>query len=60
MKEKSSALISVELAGLGARGDDSQATVTIKYVNESLTATAAAASGKDAPKTATPVKKEDL
>jgi hypothetical protein len=60
MKEKSSVVISAELAGATARGDDSQATVTIKYLNESLTAAAAAASGKDAPKTTSPVKKEDL
>jgi hypothetical protein len=58
MKEKSSVLISAELVGTTARGDDSQGTVTIKYVNESLTG--AAAGGKDAPKTTTPVKKEEL
>lgn len=60
MKEKSSVLISAEIAGVSARGDDSQGIVTIKYVNETLTGAAAAASGKEAPKTTTPVKKEDL
>ena len=60
MKDKSSVLISVELTGANARGDDSQGTVTIKYVNETLTGAAASASGKDAPKTTTPVKKEEL
>ena len=60
MKEKSSVLISAELAGTNAKGADSQGTITIKYVNESLTGAAAAASGKDAPKPATPVKKEEL
>jgi len=60
MREKSSVLISAELTGAGARGDDSQGTVTIKYVNETLTGAAAAANGKDVPKTAAPVKKEDL
>ena len=61
MKDKSSVLVSAELTGTGARGDDSQGTVTIKYVNETLTGAAAAANGKDAPKkTPTPVKKEDL
>ena len=59
MKDKSSVLISAELAGASARGDDSQGTVTIKYVNETLTGAAAAASGKPAPKTTT-VKKEEL
>ena len=59
MKEKSSVLISVELTGGNGRGDDSHGTVTIRYVNETL-AGAAAANGKDSPKTATPVKKEDL
>lgn len=60
MKDRSSVLISTELAGTGARGDDSQGTVTIKYVNETLTGAAAAANGKPAPKTTAPVKKEDL
>ena len=60
MKDKSSVLISVELAGANARGDESQGTVTIKYVNETLTGAAAAASGKEAPKTTSPVKKEEL
>ena len=60
MKDKSSVLISAELAGAGAKGDESQGTVTIKYVNETLTGAAAAANGKPAPKTPTPVKKEEL
>ncbi len=60
MKDKSSVLVSAELTGASPRGDDSQGTVTIKYVNETLTGAAAAAGGKDAPKTATSVKKEDL
>jgi hypothetical protein len=59
MKEKSSVLISAELSGAGAKGEDSQGTVTIKYVNETLTG-AAAANGKPAPKSTAPVKKEDL
>ena len=60
MKDKSSVLVSAEIAGASPKGDDSQGTVTIKYVNETLTGAAAAANGKDAPKTTTPVKKEDL
>lgn len=60
MKDKSSVLISAELAGGGAKGDDSQGTVTIKYVNETLTGAAAAANGKAAPKKTALVKKEDL
>ena len=59
MKEKSSVLISAELTGAAMRGgEESGGTVTIKYVNESLTGTAGG--GKDAPKTSAPVKKEDL
>lgn len=65
MKDKSSVLISAELAGASAKGDDSKGIVTIKYVNETLTGAVAAAAvaagkGKEAPKTAIPVKKEDL
>jgi hypothetical protein len=62
MKDKSSVLISAELAGaMGKRGvDDPQGTVTIRYVNETLTGAAAEADGKTAPKTTTPIKKEDL
>ena len=60
MKDKSSVLVSAEITGASPKGDDSQGTVTIKYVNETLTGAAAAANGKDAPKTTTPVKKEDL
>ena len=59
MKEKSSVLISAEITGAGPKGDEAQGTVTIKYVNESLTGTAAG-SGTSAPKTTTPLKKEDL
>ena len=61
MKDKSSVLVSAEIAGATTRGgEETGGTVTIKYVNETLTGAAAAASGKDAPKTTTPVKKEDL
>ena len=60
MKEKSSVVVTAELTGASAKGDDSQGIVTIKYVNETLTGAAAAASGREAPKTTTPVKKEDL
>jgi hypothetical protein len=60
MKEKSNVIISAELTGAGQRGDDSQGTVTIKYVNETLTGTAGGAGGKDGAKTTTPLKKEDL
>ena len=59
MKEKSVVLISAELTGVKARGgEDPNAAVTIKYVNETLTG--AAAAGKEAPKTTAPLKKEDL
>ena len=59
MKEKNSVLVSAELTGANKRGgEDAGGTVTIKYVNETLTG--AAAAGKDAPKTTTPLKKEDL
>ena len=61
MKERSSVLVSAELTGATARGgEETGGTVTIKYVNETLTGAAAAASGKPAPKTTTTVKKEDL
>lgn len=61
MKDKSSVLISAELTGVKARGgEDSNAAVTIKYVNETLTGTAGTSDGKPAPKTITPIKKEDL
>ncbi|MEO6787365.1 MAG: hypothetical protein ABI318_14630, partial [Chthoniobacteraceae bacterium] len=61
MKEKSVVLISAELTGVKARGgEDPNAAVTIKYVNETLTGTAGTADGKPAPKTITPIKKEDL
>ncbi len=59
MKEKNSVLISAEITGANKRGDDTAGTVTIKYVNETLTG-AAATGGKEPPKTATPLKKEDL
>ncbi len=62
MKEKNSVLISAEISGATMKGsDETGGTVTIKYVNETLTgAAAAAANGKPAPKTTAPVKKEDL
>lgn len=62
MKEKNSVLISAEIAGATMKGsEETGGTVTIKYVNETLTgAAAAAAGGKPAPKTTAPVKKEDL
>jgi hypothetical protein len=60
LKDKSSVVISAELTGAGPKGDDAQGTVTIKYVNEALTGTASSGSGKEAPKTPTPVKKEEL
>lgn len=59
MKDKSSVLISAEITGAGSKGDDAQGTVTIKYVNESLTGTAGGG-GTNSPKTTTPLKKEDL
>ena len=59
MKEKSSVLISAEITGANVRGgEETGGSVTIKYVNESLTGTAGG--GKEAPKTSAPVKKEDL
>ncbi len=58
MKEKTTMLISAEISGVNVRGGEEMGgTVTIKYVNESLTGTAG---GKEAPKTTAPVKKEDL
>ena len=61
MKEKNSVLISAEITGATMRGSqETGGTVTIKYVNETLTGAEAAASGKPAPKTTAPVKKEDL
>ena len=61
MKEKNSVLISAEVTGVNMHGgEESGGTVTIKYVNETLTGTAANASGKPTGKTTTPVKKEDL
>jgi len=62
MKDKNSVLISAEIAGATMKGgEETGGTVTIKYVNETLTGAAAAAgSGKPAPKTTAPVKKEDL
>lgn len=59
MKDKTSVIISAELTGANKRGDDTAGIVTIKYVNETLTG-AAATGGKEAPKTTTPLKKEDL
>ena len=54
-------LISVEISGTTMNGsEETGGTVTIKYVNETLTGAAATASGKPAPKTTAPVKKEDL
>jgi len=62
MKEKSTVLISAEIAGATMKGnEETGGTVTIKYANETLTGAAAAtAGGKPAPKTGAPVKKEDL
>ncbi len=64
MKDKSQVVISAELTGAtGKRGSaDPQGSVTIKYVNETLTGAAAPASGSgSAAKPAQPaVKKEDL
>jgi hypothetical protein len=61
MKDRSSVLISAELTGAGPKGDDPQGTVTIKYVNETLTGTAGAADGKGPAKPSQPlVKKEEL
>jgi hypothetical protein len=58
MKEKTTMLISAEISGVNVRGgEEAGGTIVIKYVNESLTGTAG---GKEAPKTSTPVKKEDL
>ncbi len=59
MKDKTVVLIAAEVTSVKAKGgEDPNAAVTIKYVNETLTG--AAASGKEPPKTAMPVKKEDL
>ncbi len=63
LKDKNSVLISVEISGATMKGgDETGGTVTIKYVNETLTGAAmtAATGGKPAPKTTAPVKKEDL
>jgi hypothetical protein len=62
MKDKNSVVISAEIAGATMKGnEETGGTVTIKYVNETLTGAAAAAiSGKPAPKTTAPVKKEEL
>ena len=61
MKEKNSVLISAEIAGATMKGgEETGGTVTIKYVNETLTGAAATVNGKPAPKTTAPVKKEDL
>ena len=65
MKEKMVVVVSAELAGPGGKAvaDETQLSVTIKYVNETLTGAAAAAaanpptSAKPAP---APVKKDDL
>jgi hypothetical protein len=62
MKDRTSVLISAELSGGGMKGggEDPQATVTIKYVNETLTG-AAAATGTAPVKPVQPaVKKDDL
>jgi hypothetical protein len=61
MKDKTSIVISAELAGPGGKpaNDESQLAVTVRYVNESLTGTPAA--GTASAKTAhAPVKKDDL
>lgn len=62
MKEKTNVLISAQLIGGNSKGgDESQGSVTIKYVNETLTGTAAGANGKAGAKSSQPtVKKEDL
>ncbi len=61
MKDKSQVVISAEVSGVAARGGDTQGSVTIKYVNETLTGAAAPAGGASASKPAQPaVKKEDL
>ena len=60
MKEKSKIAISAELAGPGGKpAEESQLSVTIRYINESLSpaATGTAAGAKTAH---APVKKEDL
>ncbi len=62
LRDKNSVLISAEISGATIKGgEETGGTVTIKYVNETLTGASAAAAtgGKPAPKTAT-VKKEDL
>ena len=61
LKDKNSVLISAEISGATMKGgEETGGTVTIKYVNETLTGTAAATGGKPVPKTTAPVKKEDL
>ena len=64
MKEKTVIVVSAELAGPGgkAAADETQLSVTIKYVNETLTGAAAAAANPpaSAKPTPAPVKKDDL
>ena len=65
MKEKSVIVISAELAGPGgkAAADETQLSLTLKYVNETLTGAAAAAAANppaSAKPTPAPVKKDDL
>jgi len=62
MTERTSVLISAELTGAGAKGggEESPGTVTIKYVNETLTGATSASGTAPAKPTPPVVKKDDL
>ena len=62
MKDKTVIVVSAELKGPNGKvgTDESQLTVTIKYVNETLTGAATANPAGSAKPTPAPVKKDDL
>ncbi len=60
MRDKSTVSISAELTGASTKGSEAQGSVTIKYVNETLTGAAAATAGGPAKPSQPAVKKEDL